>query len=400
MTDPSATWTTVLTTTQAGGTTSRLYTFRKRASATDGGTGYQFNIAPNAIATAAITAWAGVNNSGTVSSAGQASGFNTRTITLPGVTANTLRIGVGEIAANNTFPATCAAGAGCPRRMTIGNASGISSGVYDGFGAGGSTIVTIGGSATRNIGQSISVTQDTTLPSASVVTFPAAAGEYNNTTFNAGCATNGFCGTAADVGSGISLGARLDPPGSRELLERGASFSSAAEVFQTATIAADDVSWSYTFPAANFPAEGSYTLHVLATDNNAQVETPGTSVTFTIDRTVPLSGVLALNSVTPAGRAFLSGSTVWYRGVETGGGNFKIRDTVTDNVGGSGPGGSQTNALGGTTTGWTHTTSTVSTPVGGPFDSNTLRGYRTPSVRPPRSSTHSTRRATRSSCRR
>ncbi len=138
------------------------------------------------------------------------------------------------------------------------------------------------------------------------------------------------------------------------------------------TMAADDVSWSYTFAGASFPADGNYTVRVVATDNGANAESPGVSATFKIDRIAPTSGVLALNSVTPAGSAYLGGTTVWYRGVQSGGGNFKLRNTVTDNVGGSGPGGSRTNALGGTTTGWTHTASTVATPAGGPYDSNTF----------------------------
>ena len=57
----------------------------------------------------------------------------------------------------------------------MNNATGaIASGVYDGFAAGGSTIVTSGSS--RNVGQSISVTQDSTAPNTSVLTFPAASG--------------------------------------------------------------------------------------------------------------------------------------------------------------------------------------------------------------------------------
>ena len=226
-----------------------------------------------------------------------------------------------------------------------------------------------GGASSRRAGHSISITTDSTAPSASVITFPAAAGEYNNTTFNAGCATNGLCGTATDTGSGIAQVQVSIRQGTGDYWN-GTAFASAAEVFQTATVTGG-TNWALTFPATNFPAEGNYTARVVATDNGGNANS-GTSATFTIDRTVPLSGVLALNSVTPAGRAFLNGSTVWYRGVETGGGNFRIRDTVTDNVGGSGPGGSQTNALGGTTTGWTHVPSTVSTPVGGPFDSNTF----------------------------
>ncbi len=125
-------------------------------------------------------------------------------------------------------------------------------------------------------------------------------------------------------------------------------------------------------PGASFPAEGNYTVRVVATDNGTNAESPGVSATFKIDRTSPTSGVLALNSVSPAGSAYLSGTTVWYRGVQTGGGSFRLRNTVTDNVGGSGAGGSRTNALGGTPTNWTHTPSTVATPLGGPYDSNTF----------------------------
>ena len=89
---------------------------------------------------------------------------NSLSITLPAVTANSLRIGVGAISRNNGFPATCAAGAGCPQRVAVANATGaIASGVYDGFAAGGSTILTTG-VAERNAGQSISVTADATAP--------------------------------------------------------------------------------------------------------------------------------------------------------------------------------------------------------------------------------------------
>ena len=296
---------------------------------------------------------------------------NSLSITLPAVTANSLRIGVGAISRNNTFPATCAAGAGCPSASRSNNATGaIASGVYDGFAAGGSTILTTG-TAERNAGQSISVTADATAPNTSVLTFPVASANYNNTVWNAGCATNGFCGTASDSQSGIASVAISIRQGTGNYWN-GASFGSAAEFMLNTTMAADDASWSYTFAGASFPADGNYTVRVVSTDNGGNAETPGVSATFKIDRTAPTSGVLALNSVTPAGSAYLGGTTVWYRGVQSGGGNFKLRNTVTDNVGGSGPGGSRTNALGGTTTGWTHTASTVATPAGGPYDSNTF----------------------------
>ncbi|MFL6028458.1 MAG: hypothetical protein ACJ74D_00295, partial [Gaiellaceae bacterium] len=96
------------------------------------------------------------------------------------------------------------------------------------------------------------------------------------------------------------------------------------------------------------------------------------------DVTAPTSA-LSLTSVSPAGSAYYpgSGTTVWYRGTgpncagETqvaGRCSFKITNSISD--AGSGPASSQYAALGGTSTGWAFTTSTVSTPTGGPYDSN------------------------------
>ena len=64
----------------------------------------------------------------------------------------------------------------------------------------------------------------------------------------------------------------------------GTSFASGTEVWNTATLAGGN--WSLTFPAASFPADGSYTVRVRATDVAGNVETPSTR-TFTIDRAAP-----------------------------------------------------------------------------------------------------------------
>ncbi|GAB3261596.1 LamG-like jellyroll fold domain-containing protein [Nocardioides dilutus] len=82
-----------------------------------------------------------------------------------------------------------------------------------------------------------------------------------------------------------------------------------------------------------------------------------------LDITPPTNN-LSLSSVT--GGAFLSGTTVFYRG--TAAGSFRITNAVAD--AGSGPASSQTAALTGTASGWTHSPSTVSTPAGGPYVSN------------------------------
>ena len=96
--DPSGTWTQVLLTVGVGNPKVNLYTFRKKATAADSaGSSYQFDISASTPGTAAITAWAGVDN-GAPSSAGAAA--NSATITLPAVAANSLRIGAGAISLN------------------------------------------------------------------------------------------------------------------------------------------------------------------------------------------------------------------------------------------------------------------------------------------------------------
>jgi hypothetical protein len=84
-----------------------------------------------------------------------------------------------------------------------------------------------------------------------------------------------------------------------------------------------------------------------------------------VDATPP-TNTITLSGVT--GAAVLSGTTVYYRGVAAG--SFALRNAVADAE--TGPASSATAALTGTTTGWTHTPSTVSTPAGGPYVSATF----------------------------
>lgn len=105
------------------------------------------------------------------------------------------------------------------------------------------------------------------------------------------------------------------------------------------------------------------TIRFSAIDNVGNTEVAKTQ-TVRIDSTAP-SSALTLSGVT--GGAFLSGSTVFYRGVSAG--SFTLTNAVAD-PGGSGAASSTTSPLGGTATGWTHTPSTVTTPGGGPFVSS------------------------------
>ena len=50
----------------------------------------------------------------------------------------------------------------------------------------------------------------------------------------------------------------------------GSAFDQLSETFVEAAGTTD---WSSAFPASNFPADGSYTLHARATDNNGEMQT-------------------------------------------------------------------------------------------------------------------------------
>ncbi|TAL46478.1 MAG: hypothetical protein EPN91_00165, partial [Salinibacterium sp.] len=83
-----------------------------------------------------------------------------------------------------------------------------------------------------------------------------------------------------------------------------------------------------------------------------------------IVETTPPTNNITLSDIT--GGAYKSGSTIYYRGGAAG--SFTLTNAVAD--AGSGPASSQTAALTGTTTGWSHAGSTVSSPAGGPYVSN------------------------------
>jgi plastocyanin len=63
----------------------------------------------------------------------------------------------------------------------------------------------------------------------------------------------------------------------------GSSFGSTSEVFFDAT---GTTSWSYAFPATNFPTDDAYTIRAKATDDENNVSTVA-STTFTVDPTAP-----------------------------------------------------------------------------------------------------------------
>ena len=131
---------------------------------------------------------------------------------------------------------------------------------------------------------------DTSAPSATY-TFPASSGTYNTTPWDAGCATPGLCGSDSDSGSGVQKVELSLRRGTGNYWD-GTAFASATEVFLPATLTGS--TWSFAFAAANFPADGSYTARLRATDKAGNVQTP-VSRGFTYDTTPP-----SVSTVTPA----------------------------------------------------------------------------------------------------
>ena len=117
---------------------------------------------------------------------------------------------------------------------------------------------------------------------------PGQLGSYTAAEWNAGCGTNGLCGTYGDgSGSGVAEVEVSIRQGTGNYWD-GSGFSSASEVWNDSTIGGGN--WSYAFPAGSFPADGSYTVRVRARDAVANTQAP-TSRTFTFDATAPSAAV-------------------------------------------------------------------------------------------------------------
>ena len=186
----------------------------------------------------------------------------------------------------------------------------------------------------------LTFTNDSTNPTGAI-TAPASAA---NVAGNSVAVTS----NSADGGSGV---------GSAQFQRSPAGAGVWTTIGAADTTSPYSVNWDTTAVS-----DGLYDLRVVTTDNVGNSFTSALVTNVRVDNTLP-TNVLSLQSVAPAGSAFLNGTTVYYRG--TAAGNFQLQNAVSD--AGSGPASSVFPALGGTVGSWTHTTQTVNTPAGGPY---------------------------------
>ncbi len=111
--------------------------------------------------------------------------------------------------------------------------------------------------------------------------------------------------------------------------------------------------------------QGDHTVTYWSVDNAGNTETTNTTH-IKLDNVAPANSLTLTNKTGSA--SYLSGSTVYYRGVTLG--SFSIQNAVSDAT--SGPASSSFPALGGVSTlGWSHTAPDLkTTPAGGPYVSN------------------------------
>ena len=195
----------------------------------------------------------------------------------------------------------------------------------------------------------LTFTNDSTAPS---VTAPSVGAGYY-TSLSVPVTLNG----GSDGGSGVASGSSVVQRDDATL--SGGSCGSFSGSWTTITLSAGN--------DTSVQNGKCYEYRERLTDNVGNVGSSSASAIAKVDNAGP-SNALTLTSISPAGSVLKSGNTIYYRGAQTGGGSFKIRNAVSDPE--SGAASSQTAALGGSSTGWTHAPGTVATPAGGPFDSN------------------------------
>ncbi len=140
-------------------------------------------------------------------------------------------------------------------------------------------------------GKSPAVTVDTTPPIASV-TFPAPSGVYNATTWTS---LAPISGSASDATSGISSASSINliiTQSSTGATWTGSSFATGTNYVHPTSYSGS--AWAYSFPTTDFPADGTYSVGVKATDAAGNTSAVSTN-TFTYDNTPPTGSISYTN---------------------------------------------------------------------------------------------------------
>jgi large repetitive protein len=225
-----------------------------------------------------------------------------------------------------------------PYGVNWNTTSGVPDGLYD------LQVITVDNAGNTFTSATITIRVDNTNPTGSI-SAPSANANVAGNSVN-------VASSSADGGSGVaSARFQFADHGGSNWVDIGTDNSAAG-------------GWSVTWDTTGV-TEGLHDLQVITTDN-AGNQTTSSAVTVLVDNTNPTQSI-ALSSLSPAGAAFKSGNTIFYRGTGVGGGSFQLTDTVSD--AGSGPASAHFNPLGGTSTGWAHSDETISTPSGGPYTS-------------------------------
>lgn len=251
----------------------------------------------------------------------------------------------GTTAGGATFTFTKEAGATTVCRLDVGSWVPCSNPTtYSALANGAHTfeVRAIDGAGNTGATTSRSWTVDALAPSIGT-TFPTTGARYTNATYIAGCVAGvgDLCGTTADAGSGVAKVELSVQRASTGLYLTGTTFSAAAQNWITAT---GTTSWSHAIAATTFPADGTYTMVVRATDGVGNTRT--TSTSFLMDRTKPVATGFTTTNAATAGKldqndtftltyseAVAPGSVV---GGWTGGAPTNVVVRVTNGQGGGG----------------------------------------------------------------
>ena len=246
----------------------------------------------------------------------------------------------GSGPASSTFPTLGGATSGWSHTASTDTTSPYVSTTFNwGNGTTSSPTETVTG--TDNVGNTVTTTltfvNDSTAPTGSVT--------YTNgyvTSTSASIAFSATDGTGSGVNSGTAQLERASAPLS------GGTCGSYGAFTQLGSAGLSS-------PFSDTVATGNcYEYEYVVSDNVGNQGTITSANVLKVDATAPVNN-LSLSS--QSGGSFLSGTTVYYHGSTAG--SFTITNALTDS--GSGPASSTFPALGGTTTGWSHTASTDTT---------------------------------------